>query len=59
METLIYLLAATPLTAATLYLGGRIHTGLSQRAFARLISVLLLGSGAALLLGSGAALLLR
>jgi uncharacterized membrane protein YfcA len=49
-ETLLYVLAAMPVTAAALYLGGRIHTGLSQRAFTRLISVLLLGSGAALLL---------
>ena len=46
----MYLLAAMPVTAAALYLGGRIHTGLSQRAFVRLISLLLLGSGAALLL---------
>jgi uncharacterized membrane protein YfcA len=50
IETLAYLLAALPVTAAALYLGGRIHTGLSSRAFARLISILLLGSGVALLL---------
>jgi uncharacterized membrane protein YfcA len=49
-QTLVHLLAALPVTAAALYLGGRIHTGLSQRTFVRLISVLLLGSGAALLL---------
>ena len=49
-ESLIYFLAALPVTATALYLGGRIHTGLSQRAFLRIISVLLLGSGTALLL---------
>jgi len=48
--TLTYLLAALPVSAAALYVGGRIHTGLSQRTFVRLISLLLLGSGAALLL---------
>jgi uncharacterized membrane protein YfcA len=49
-NTLVYLLAALPVTTAALYLGGRIHAGLSQRTFVRLISLLLLGSGAALLL---------
>jgi uncharacterized membrane protein YfcA len=49
-HTLVVLLAALPVAAGALYLGGHIHTGVSQRAFVRLISVLLLGSGAALLL---------
>jgi len=49
-ETLAYFLAALPIVGAGLYLGGRIHTGFSQRAFVQFISLLLLGSGVALLL---------
>ncbi len=42
--------AALPIIGAGLYLGGRIHTGLSRMAFVRFISLLLLGSGVTLLL---------
>jgi uncharacterized membrane protein YfcA len=49
-ETLGYLLTALPIVGAGLYVGGRIQTGMTQRAFVRFISVLLLGSGVALLL---------
>jgi uncharacterized membrane protein YfcA len=49
-QLLLYLLAALPIVGIGLYLGGRLHTGLSQNAFVRFISLLLLGSGAALLL---------
>jgi len=49
-ETLGYLVTALPIVGAGLYIGGRIQTGLTQQAFVRLISLLLLGSGVALLL---------
>jgi uncharacterized membrane protein YfcA len=49
-QLLAYLLAALPVAAAALYLGGRLQTGWSQDAFVRFISLLLLGSGMALLL---------
>ena len=49
-EMLSHLLVALPIVAAGLYLGGRIQTGLSQRNFVQMISVLLLASGVALLL---------
>ena len=49
-ETLLHLSAGLPIVAVGLYAGGRIQTGLGQRAFVRIVSVLLLGSGAALLL---------
>ena len=49
-QLLAYLLAALPIVVAGLYLGGRLHTGFSQNAFVRFISLLLLGSGVALLL---------
>ena len=49
-QTVGYLLAAVPIAGAGLYLGGRIQTGLSQRAFQLVIRVLLLTSGLALLL---------
>jgi uncharacterized membrane protein YfcA len=42
--------AALPIMAVFLYLGGHVHTRLTQQAFQRAISVLLLGSGAMLLL---------
>jgi hypothetical protein len=48
-DTLLHLLAALPLVAAGLYVGGRIQLGFSQRVFARLISGLLFASGIALL----------
>jgi hypothetical protein len=49
-QALGYLLAAVPIAGAGLYVGGRIQTGLSQRAFQLVIRVLLLVSGMALLL---------
>jgi uncharacterized membrane protein YfcA len=49
-QVLGYFLVSLPIVGAGLYVGGRLHTGLSHNAFVRLISVLLLGSGAALLL---------
>ncbi len=47
-QNLTYLLAALPIAAVALLLGGRAHTGLSKDTFVRVISVLLLGSGLAL-----------
>ena len=49
-QLLVYLLVALPIVGAGLYLGGRLHTELSQQAFVRFVSLLLLGSGAVLLL---------
>lgn len=49
-QVLGYLLAAIPIAGAGLYVGGRIQTGLSARAFQLVIRLLLLVSGAALLL---------
>jgi uncharacterized membrane protein YfcA len=49
-QTLGYLLAALPIAGAGLYVGGRIRTGFSQRAFQIVIRLLLLVSGVALLL---------
>ncbi len=49
-DTLTHLLAGLPMVAIGLYAGGRIQTGLSQRTFVQIVSLLLLGSGAALLL---------
>lgn len=48
-ENLWVAVAALPCLAAGLVLGGRVHTGLSQRVFVRTISVVLLGSGVGLL----------
>ncbi len=45
-------LGALPIAAAGLYLGGRVHTGLSRRAFVAFISALPVGAGVALLLES-------
>ncbi len=49
-ETLPLIAAALPLMAVGLYLGGHIHVRLSQQAFVRIISVILLISGSSLLL---------
>jgi uncharacterized membrane protein YfcA len=49
-QILTYFLAALPIMGAGLYLGERIHTGLSHTAFVRIISLLLLASGVMLLL---------
>lgn len=50
LDILLMVLAALPIMFASMYLGGHIHTNLSQRAFQKLISLLLIGSGLALLL---------
>jgi hypothetical protein len=49
-ETLLHVLAAMPIVALALWVGGRIHTGLDPRAFVWMISVLLLASGVTLIL---------
>lgn len=49
MDALIAILAAAPIVGIALWVGGRIHTGLSVQIFSRLISILLIGSGIALL----------
>ena len=49
-ETLKWFVVGLPLMAAGLYIGGRLHVGLTQRDFVRLVSVILLASGTALLL---------
>lgn len=51
-DALPAILAGLPLLAAGLWLGGRVHSTLSVATFARLISLLLLGSGVALLVGN-------
>ncbi len=48
--TLLWVVASLPLVAAGLYAGGRVHVGLSQRDFVRLVSLILLAAGAALLI---------
>jgi len=48
--SLIYIACALPLVAIGLFAGGRVHSTLSQKAFARLLSALLLFSGVLLLL---------
>ena len=49
INTLILAAACIPVMLASLYLGGRVHTNISQQTFQRVISVLLLISGTALL----------
>ncbi len=49
-ETLLLAALGLPIMGAAMYLGGHIHTSISQNTFHRAIGVLLLGSGAALLL---------
>jgi uncharacterized membrane protein YfcA len=48
--TLAGVAASLPLVAAGLYAGGRVHLGLSPRAFVRLVSLILVGAGTALLI---------
>jgi uncharacterized protein len=47
--TLVSVAAGLPLVAAGLYIGGRIHLGLSQRTFVRVVSLILVAAGTALL----------
>ncbi len=49
-EVMLAMLAALPIIGGALWLGGRVHSDMSQQSYVRLISVLLLASGAALLL---------
>jgi len=49
-ETMYLLAAALPVMIVGMYLGGHIHTTISQRNFQRGIGILLVGSGLALLL---------
>lgn len=51
-ELLWWALLSIPLAALGMWLGGHIHTGLSQQRFVQIVSVVLLGSGSALLLRS-------
>lgn len=49
-QALLVIAAALPIVAGALWLGGRVHTTMSPRSYAKLISILLLGSGLVLLL---------
>jgi uncharacterized membrane protein YfcA len=49
-ETFIWLLVSLPVMGLAMFIGGRIHTSLSQDDFKRAISVLLIGAGIALFL---------
>jgi uncharacterized membrane protein YfcA len=50
LDTMLLLAASLPVMVVGMYLGGHIHTTISQRTFQQAIGVLLLGSGLALLL---------
>lgn len=50
VDTLTLVLVALPVMAAAMYVGGHIHTNISQESFRRAIGLALLGSGAALLI---------
>jgi len=49
-ETMYLLAAALPIMVVGMYLGGHVHTNISQQGFQRAIGILLVGSGMALLL---------
>jgi uncharacterized membrane protein YfcA len=49
-QTLLLVALAMPIMGLSMYLGGHIHTSMSQNTFQRAIGVLLVGSGIALLL---------
>mgnify|MGYP000695878661 CR=1 FL=1 len=49
LNALMHIAAALPFVASGLFLGGRVHSSLTPKTFARLISALLLASGVALL----------
>jgi uncharacterized protein len=49
-ELLVYLVMALPLAVVALFVGGRVHIGLSSQVFVRFISLLLVASGALLIL---------
>jgi uncharacterized membrane protein YfcA len=50
LDTMLLLALALPIMVLGMYLGGHIHTTISQQGFQRAIGVLLIGSGLALLL---------
>ncbi len=49
-DVIVAMLAALPIVGAALWIGGRVHSEMSRKSYAKLISVLLLGSGIVLLL---------
>ncbi len=49
-DTMYLLAAALPIMVIGMYLGGHVHTTISQQNFQRAIGLLLVGSGLALLL---------
>ena len=49
-QMLMALLASIPIAGIALFVGGRVHTTISQQTFVKLISLLLVTSGSALLL---------
>jgi uncharacterized membrane protein YfcA len=49
LDTMLLLAAALPVMIVGMYVGGHIHTNISQRTFQQAIGVLLVGSGMALL----------
>ena len=52
-EALVTAAIALPMMLAGIFIGNRIHTGLSELAFRRLVSGALMASGLALLVKSG------
>ena len=50
LDSLLFVAISVPLMMIGMYLGGHVHANISQLAFQRTISVLLIGSGIALLL---------
>jgi len=50
VDTLTLVVVALPVMALAMYVGGHIHTNISQESFKRAIGMVLLGSGAALLI---------
>ena len=51
-EVVLAMLCALPIIAVAMWIGGKVHTELSQQAYVRMISVLLLGSGTALVINA-------
>ncbi len=51
IDTITLVVAALPVMAVAMYLGGHIHTNISPESFKRAIGLVLLGSGTALLAG--------
>jgi uncharacterized membrane protein YfcA len=49
-DTVVWIAAAIPVMAIGLFIGGRIHTGITQRQFQRAIGVLLVVSGVVLIM---------